>query len=165
MGVVWVSVQLVEGVGAVDPWAGKVVEPHFQSRAMLEDELDGQGFQSGSVGAAGLAAIAAVREGHMHQSASIHHPEDLDGEADQWDMGGLEALHDHLHYSEGTRQEDIQDPLDSVSLDSEDVGVESVAAQMVHCSGLLDNPDWDKDQELVSEGQHSRKGWRGGNHL
>lgn len=151
--------------GAVDPWVGREVERHFQSRAMLEDGLGGQGFQSGSVGAAGLAAIAAVKEGHMHQSVSIHRPGDLDGEAGQWDRGGLEASHDHLHCSEGTLQEDIQDPLDSVGLDSGDVGVESVAAQTAHCSALLDSPGWDTGLELVSEGQHSRKGWRGGNHL
>lgn len=83
-------------------------------------------------------------------------------------MGGLEALHDHLHYSEGMVQEDIQDPLDSVVQDSGDVGdvgAGSAAAQTAHCSALLDSPGWDKDLELVSEGRHSRKGWTGGNHL
>lgn len=161
---VWVWVPLVGDV-LVGPWADKVEEHHFQSRAMLEDGLDGHGFQSGSVEAAGLAAIAAAKEGHMHQSASIHHLGDLDEEAGQWDMGGLEALHDHLHCSEGMLQEDIHDPLGSVGLGNEDAGVENVAAQMAHCFALLDSPDWDMDLGLVFEGQHNRKGWRGGNHL
>lgn len=66
-------------VGAVGPWAGKVVEHLFQSLAMLEDAEDGQDFRSGFVEAAGLAAIAAVR-GHMHQSVPMHRPGSLGGE-------------------------------------------------------------------------------------
>lgn len=126
-------------VGAVGPWVGKAVERQFQSLAMLEDAVDGQDFRSGFAQAAGLAAIAAVGE-HMHQSAPMHRPGGLGGEAGPWGMGGLTALHDHFHCSEGTLQEDIQDPLDSVDQDSDDVGVESVAVQMAHCSALLDSP-------------------------
>lgn len=51
-------------------------------------------------------------------------------------MGDLEALHGHSHCSEGTVREDIQDPLGSVAQDSADVGVESEADQMTHCSAL-----------------------------
>lgn len=56
-------------------------------------------------------------------------------------------------------------PLDSELQDSDDVDAENVAAQMVYCSAQLDSPGWDKDLVQVSEGQHSRKGWMGGNHL
>lgn len=139
MGVVWVLVLLVEHVGAVGPWVGKVVERQFQSRAMLGDAVDGQDFRSGFGEAAGLAAIAAVGV-HTLQSAPTHQPGGFGAEAGRWGMGGLKALHDHLHCSEGTPQEDIQDPLDSVDQDSDDVGVESVAAQTAHCSALLDIP-------------------------
>lgn len=59
----------------------------------------------------------------------------------------------------------VNSPLDSVDQDSDDVGAESVAARMAHCSAPLGSPGWDNDLEPVSEGQHSRKGWMGGNHL
>ena len=84
-----------------------VVERLFQSPAMLEDVKDGHDFRSGFVEAAGLAAIAAVSV-HTHQSVPMLQPENWDGETGRWDMGGLEALHVHLQYSEGTVQEDIQ---------------------------------------------------------
>lgn len=126
-------------VGAVDPWVGMGVELQFRSPAMLEDEVDGQDFRRGFAEAAGLAAIAAVGV-HTHQSASMHRPEGLGGEAGQWGMGGSKASHDHLHCSEGTPQEDIQDLLDSVDQDSGDVGVESVAAQTAHYFAPLDSP-------------------------
>lgn len=76
---------------------------------MLEDALDGQDFHSGFGEAAGPAATAAAR-GHTRQSAPTPRPGGLGGEVGQWGMGGLEALHDHLHCSEGMLQEDIQDP-------------------------------------------------------
>lgn len=78
---------------------------------------------------------------------------------------GLEALHGHLHCSEGTVQVGTQDPLDNVDQGSGDVGVECAAAQTAHCSARLDSPDWDRDLGVVSVGQRSRKGWTGGNHL
>ena len=71
--------------------------------------MDGQDFRSGFAEAAGLAAIAAV-EGRTQQSVPTRQPGGLSGEAGQWGMGGLKALHDHLHCSEGTPQEDIQGP-------------------------------------------------------
>lgn len=141
MGVAGVLVPLVEHVGAVGPWVGKVVEHQFQSQAMLEGALDGPDFHSGFVEAAGLAATAAAMGGHTHQSAPTHLPGGLGGEADQRGMGGLETLDDHFHCSEDMVQEDIQHPLDSVDQDSDDVGVGSVAAQTAHCSALLDSPD------------------------
>ena len=76
---------------------------------MPEDAADGQDFHSDFAEVAGLAAIAAVRV-HMHQSVPTLRPEDWDGETGQWGMAGLEALHDHFHYSEGTVQEDIREP-------------------------------------------------------
>lgn len=143
IGLAWVLVPLAGHVGAVGPWVGKVVVHQFQSLAMLEDAVDGHDFRSGFAQAAGLAAIAAVGE-HMHQSAPMHRPGGLGGVAGPWGMGGLKALHDHLHCSEGTPQEDIQDLLDSVDQDNDDVDadvdVESVAAQTAHCSALLDSP-------------------------
>lgn len=128
-------------VGAVGPWVGKGVERQFQSLAMLEGVQDGQDFRSGFVEAAGLAATAAVR-GHMRQSAPTHRPGGSGGEAGQRGMGGLGALRDHFRCSEGTVQQDIQDPLDSVGQDSDGagVGVESVAAQMARCSAPLGSP-------------------------
>lgn len=71
--------------------------------------MDGQDLHSGFAEAAGLAATAAVGV-HTHQSVPTHQPGDLGGEAGQWGMVGLKALHDHLHCSEGMPQEDIQDP-------------------------------------------------------
>lgn len=76
---------------------------------MLEDVEDGQESQSGFGEAAGLAAIAAVRV-RTHQSVPMLQPEDWDEETGQWGMEDLEASHGHLHYSEGTVQEDIQEP-------------------------------------------------------
>lgn len=73
---------------------------------MLEGEQDGR---SGSVAAADLAATAAVRA-HTHQSAPTLQPGDSGGEPDLWGTAGLEASHDHFHYSEGTVQQDIRDP-------------------------------------------------------
>lgn len=127
----------MEPVGAVAPWVGTVEEHHFQSLAMLEDVVGGQDSRSGFVEAADLSAIAAVGV-HMNQSAPKHRPEGLGGEAGQWGMGRLKALHDHLHCSEGMPQQDIQKPLDSVDQDSDDV--ESVAAQAARCSAPQDNP-------------------------
>lgn len=86
-----------------------VVEHQFQYPATLEDVLDGQDFHSGFVEAADWAATAAVRV-RTHQSAPKPRPGSWGGETDQWGTGGLEALHDLLHCSEGTVQEDIQDP-------------------------------------------------------
>lgn len=123
--------------GAVGPWVGKGAGRLFQSPATLEDVVDGRDFRSGLGEAAGLAAIAAVSV-HMHQSVPMLQPEDWDGETGQWDMGGLEASHVHLQYSEGMVQRDIQVSLDSVDQDSDDVGVE--AAQTAHCPALLDRP-------------------------
>lgn len=91
------------------PWVGKVVEHPFRSPAMLVGALDGQDFRSGFVEAAGLAAIAAVR-GHTHQSAPTRRPASLGGEPGQRGKGGSEASCDRFHCSEGTAQEDIQDP-------------------------------------------------------
>lgn len=91
------------------PWVGTVEEHHFQSLAMLEDVVGGQDSRSGFVEAADLSAIAAVGV-HMNQSAPKHRPEGLGGEAGQWGMGRLKALHDHLHCSEGMPQQDIQKP-------------------------------------------------------
>lgn len=131
---------------------------------MLEDVEDGQDSRSGFGEAAGLAAIAAVRV-RTHQSVPTLQPEDWDGETGQWGMEDLEASRDHLHYSEDTVQVDIQEPLDSVDRHSDDVGAESVADQTARCSALLDSPGLDKDLDPASGGQHSRKGWMGGNHL
>lgn len=83
---------------------------------MLEDALDGQGYCSGSVKAAGLAATAAVRE-RKPQSVAMHRSGGLDGEAGQWDMGGCEKLHGHLQCSEGMVQQDSQDPERTVKRD------------------------------------------------
>lgn len=71
--------------------------------------MDGQDFRSGLAEAAGLAAIAAVG-GRTHQSAPTHRPGGFGGEAGQWGMRGSKVLHDHLHCSVGTPQEDIQEP-------------------------------------------------------
>ncbi len=81
----------------------------FRSPATLEDVQDGQDSHSGFVEAAGLAATAAVR-GHTHQSAPRHQPGGLGGAAVRWGKGHLEASHDHSHCSEGTVQQDNQDP-------------------------------------------------------
>lgn len=116
-----------------------MVEHQFQFLATLEDVVDGRDFHSGFVQAADQAATAAVRV-HMDQSGPMHQPEGLDGETGQSGMEDLEALHALLRCSEGTVQQDSQDPLDSADQDSDDVGVESVAAQMVHCSAPLDSP-------------------------
>lgn len=86
-----------------------MVEHQFRSLATLGDVVDGQDFHSGFVEAVGPAAIVAVRV-HTHQSVPTRPPEDWDGETGHWGMGGLEASHDHLHYSEGTVQEDIREP-------------------------------------------------------
>lgn len=127
-------------VGAVGPvWAGKVGEHQFQFLATLEDVVDGWDFRSGFVEAAGRAATAAVRL-RMDQSEPMHLPEGWDGETGQSGMEDLEASHALLHCSEGTVQQDTQDPLDSVDQDSDGVGVESAAAQTAHCSALLDSP-------------------------
>lgn len=126
-------------VGAVGPWVGTVAERQFQSLAMLEDAVDGQDFRSGFVEAAGRAATAAG-ELHTHQSVPTLQPEDWGGGTGQWGMGGLEALHDPLQYSGGMFQEDIQVPLDSVDQDSDDVGVESGAAQTGRCPAPPDSP-------------------------
>lgn len=126
--------------GAVGPvWAGKVGEHQFQFLATLEDVVDGWDFRSGFVEAAGRAATAAVRV-RMDQSEPMHLPEGWDGETGQSGMEDLEASHALLHCSEGTVQQDTRDPLDSVDQDSDGVGVESAAAQTVHCSALLDSP-------------------------
>lgn len=80
-------------------------------------------------------------------------------------MVDLEAFRDHFHCSEDTDQRDIQDPLDNEDQDSDGVGAVSGAAQMAHCSAPLGSPGWNKHLVLVSEGRHSRTGWRDGNHL
>lgn len=85
------------------------MERQFQSLATLEGEQDGWDSRSGFVAAADLAAIAAVRL-HTHQSAPTLQPGDLGGEPDLWGTVGLVASHDHFRYSEGTVQQDIQDP-------------------------------------------------------
>lgn len=59
----------------------------------------------------------------------------------------------------------MHQPLGSVTQDSDDVGVESEAVQKTHCFALHGSLGWDKNPERVFEGQHSRKGWMGGNHL
>lgn len=126
-------------VGVAGPWAGMAVEHQFQSLAMLGGVADGQDSHNGFVEAADPAATAAVKT-HMAQSAPKPQAEGWDEGTGQWGRGGLGALHDHLHRSEGKTQEDIQDPLGSVALDSDDVGVGNVAAQRAHCSVLLDSP-------------------------
>lgn len=151
-------------VGAVGPWVGKVVEHQFQSPAMLEGVQDGQGFRSGFAGAAGPTAIAAAR-GHKHQSAPRHRSGSSGGEAGLSGTGGSDASHDHFHCSEETVQQHNQDPLDNEGRDTDGVGVVSATVQTARCSDLQDSLGWDKDLTQVSEGQHSRKGWMGGNHL
>ncbi len=59
----------------------------------------------------------------------------------------------------------MNSPLDSVDPGIDGVGVENVTAQTAHCSDLQHSLGLDKDLMRVSEGQHSRKGWTGGNHL
>lgn len=83
VGVVLVLAPLVGDAGAVDPWVDRVAELHSQSQAMLEGGPGVQGFHNGFVEAAGLAATAAVRGVHKHQSVSIHHSEGSGEEADQ----------------------------------------------------------------------------------
>lgn len=126
-------------VGVVGPWAGTAVEHQFQSPAMLGGVVDGQDFHNGFVEAADPAATAAVK---MHMDLSVSKPQagGWDEGTGQLGRGGLGALHDHLHRSEGKTQQDIQDPLGSVVLDSDDVGVGNVAAQRAHCSVPLDSP-------------------------
>lgn len=85
------------------------MEHQFQFLATQEDGVGGQDFHNGFVRAAGLAATAAVMV-HKDQSAPIHQAGGWDGVTAQWGMGGLAALHDHFHCSEGMDQEDIQDP-------------------------------------------------------
>lgn len=85
------------------------MEHRFRSQATLEGVPGGQDFRSDFVEAAGPAAIAAVR-GHRPQSVPRSQPGGLGGEAGQWGMGGLGALHDHFHCSGGTVQQDIQEP-------------------------------------------------------
>lgn len=85
------------------------MERQSQSLATPEGEQDGRDSRSGFVAAADLAAIAAVRL-HTHQSAPTLQPGDSGGEPDLWGTVGLEASHDHFRYSEGTVQQDIQDP-------------------------------------------------------
>lgn len=133
----WVSVPPVGHAGAGDPWAGRVAGHQFQFLATLEDALDGQGFHSGSVEAAGLAAIAAVRV-RMDQSVPMRQAEGCDEQTGQSGTGDWQALHVRPHCSGGTVQVGIQDPLDSVNQDSDGVGVESVAGQRARCSALLD---------------------------
>lgn len=53
-------------------------------------------------------------------------------------------------------------PLDSVYQDSD--GFVNVAVQLAHCFVLQDSSDSGKKLEALSECQHSRKGWMGGNH-
>lgn len=86
-----------------------MVERQSRSLATPEGEQDGRDSRSGFVAAADLAAIAAVRL-HTHQSAPTLQPGDSGGEPDLWGTVGLEASHDHFRYSEGTVQQDIQDP-------------------------------------------------------
>lgn len=126
-------------VGVVGPLAGMVVEHQFQSLAMLGGVVDGQDFHNGFVEVADPAATAAAKM-HMDQSAPKPQAGDWDEGTGQWGKGGLGALHDHLHRSEGKTQQDIQDPLGSVALHSDDVGVGNVAAQRAHCSVRLDSP-------------------------
>lgn len=85
------------------------MERQSRSLATPEGEQDGRDSRSGFVAAADLAAIAAVRL-HTHQSAPTLQPGDSGGEPDLWGTVGLEASHDHFRYSEGTVQQDIQDP-------------------------------------------------------
>lgn len=160
LGSPWVLVQ--QGVDAA-PWAGRVVGHQCQSRAMREDEVDGQDFHRDFVEAVDLESTAAV-EGHMHQSVSKLQEVDCE-QADQWDMEDLKALGGHFHCSEDKLLEDILDPLDSVVQDSEDVGAGNVVVQRDHCSALQDSLDLDRVLAQVSEGQHSRKDLMGGNLL
>lgn len=140
MVLVLVWVPLVELAGAVGPWAGTVVVLQFQFLAMLEDVEDEQDSRSGSVEAADPAATAAVMV-HMDQSAPMHPPVGWGVETGWLDTGDVGALHAHLHCSASMVQEDIRDLLDSVVQDSDDVGVESVAAQTARRSAPLDSPD------------------------
>lgn len=85
------------------------MEHQFQFLATQEGGVDEQNSHSGFVGAAGRAATAAEMV-HMDQNVPIHQAVNWDGVTAQWGMGGLVALRDQFHYSEGTEQEDIQEP-------------------------------------------------------
>lgn len=58
----------------------------------------------------------------------------------------------------------MSSPLDTVDQDSDDAGVGGGAAQTAHCSARQDRPGWGTALEPVSERQHSKTGWTGGNH-
>lgn len=156
----WVLVQQVVDAA---PWAGMAVGHQCQSLAMQEDELDAQDFHKDFVGAVDPEPIAAV-EGHKHQNVSKPQEEGCEW-TDQWDMEGLKASGGHFHCSEDKLLEEILDPLDNVVLGNEDAGAGNVVVQRYCCSALQDSLDLDRVLVPVSEGQHSRKDWMGGNHL
>lgn len=134
----WVLVQQVVDAA---PLAGTVVGRQCLSLAMQEDEEAAQDSHKDFVEAVDLEPIAAV-EGRTHQSVSRLQEAGC-GQADQWDMVGLKALGGHFHCSENKLLEDIPDPLDSVDLDSENVGAGNVVVQGDHCSALMDSLDLD----------------------
>lgn len=91
------------------PSVGMAAGRQCRSQATREGALVGQGWRSGLAVAAGQAATAVAERRHKLQSESTSQLGAPGGEVGPWDMGDLEAFHDHFRCSEDMDLQGIQD--------------------------------------------------------